>query len=281
MVTTTLLSYYACQGEVTDPRDLAGLFDDVPCDVPALCRVVQGLVVHVGWAAAYGVELTDTRRRELSIRSVAEQLRVIRTADARPLFVPRPVASRMLGTCRDFALLLCSMLRHRGTPARVRCGFTTYLGPNRYEDHWICEHWIPDQNRWGVVDAQLDALQRGRLNVTFDTNDLPAGRFLTAGQVWRMCRAGEVDPNDCGQQAATGLWFARVNVVRDLLALAKSEISPWDTWRQIRPAKRALDDTAVALADEFARMPPDADRVGIRVQLPAELTGQLTPSWSD
>ena len=281
MATTTLLSYYACQGDVTDPREYGGLFDDVPRDVPALCRLVQGLVVHVGWAGAYGVELTDTSRRELSIRSVAEQLRVIQTADSRPLSVPRPVASRMLGTCRDFAILLCSMLRHRGIPARVRCGFATYLGPNRYEDHWVCERWIADQNRWGVVDAQLDAVQRGHLNVTFDTSDLPEGRFLAAGQVWQMCRAGEADPTDCGQQAATGLWFMRVNVVRDLLALAKTEISPWDGWRQIGPAKRTLDDTAAALTDELARMPSDADRLGTPVRLPAEPTGELTPPWSD
>ena len=281
MVTTTSLSYYACQGGVTDPREHAGLFDDAPCDIPALCRLVQGLVVHVGWAGAYGIELTDARRRELSIRSVTEQLRVIQTADPRPLSVPRPVASRMLGTCRDFALLLCGMLRHRGIPARVRCGFATYLRPNRYEDHWVCEHWIADQNRWGVVDAQLDAVQRGQLNVTFDTTDLPGGRFLTAGQVWQMCRAGEADPTDCGQQAATGLWFMRVNVVRDLLALAKTEISPWDGWRHVSPAKRTLDDTAAALTDELARMPSDADRLGMPVRLPAEPTGELTPPWSD
>jgi hypothetical protein len=193
MMTTTLLSYYACQGRVTDPREHADLFDDVPCDVPALCRLAQGLVLHVGWASAYGVELTDTSRRELSIRSVAEQLRVIRTADPRPLPAPRPVASRMLGTCR----------------------------------------------------------------------------------------AGEADPTDCGQQAATGLWFMRVNVVRDLLALAKTEISPWDGWRHISPAKRTLDDTVAALTDELARMPSDADRLGMPVRLPAEPTGELTPPWSD
>jgi len=150
-----------------------------------------------------------------------------------------------------------------------------------HEDHWICEHWIPEQKRWGVVDAQLDAVQRGHLNVTFDTSDLPGGKFLAAGQVWQMCRAGEADPMDCGQQAATGLWFMRVNVVRDLLALAKTEISPWDGWRHISPAERALDDTAVALADELARMPLDADRLGVPVRLPAEPTGPLTPPWSE
>ena len=130
-----------------------------------------------------------------------------------------------------------------------------------------------------MVDAQLDELQRDRLNITFDTTDLPEGRFLTAGQVWQMCRAGEVAPTDCGQVAATGLWFIRVNVTRDLLALAKTEISPWDTWRQISPASRALDDDTIALSDDLASITLDADRLGEMVARPVTLTGRLAPFW--
>jgi hypothetical protein len=278
MIDARVLSYYASQGDVTDPRQFACLLDEVSCDIPDLCRVAQGLMIHVGWAGAYGVELTETRLRDLSIRSVCEQLRFIQSADRRALSVPRAVASRMLGTCRDFALFLCSLLRHHGVPARVRCGFATYLGPNRYEDHWICECWHSDQGRWAMVDAQLDALQRDHLKVTFDSTDLPRGRFLTAAQAWRMCRAGEISADDCGQQAATGLWFMRVNVVRDLLSLAKTEISPWDTWRRLDQAGRALDDDTIAVTDDLARMAMEVDRLGTLVALPLALIGEPT-AW--
>jgi hypothetical protein len=280
MVTPDVLSYYADQGEVTDPREHARLFDEVPHDIAALCCVAQGLAVHAGWARAYGIVPTDARFQALSSRSVAEQLQYIRTADDRPLAVPRPVSSRLLGSCRDFALLVCGVLRHRGIPARVRCGFATYLAPNRYEDHWICEHWIQRQNRWSIVDAQIDALQRRHLNVVFDTTDVPRDRFLTAGQVWRMCRTGEATPADCGNAAATGLWFVRVNVVRDLLALTKTEISPWDFWRQISPASRALDDETVTACDNLVSITLDADRWGEPVVPPPALIGTpMPPSW--
>jgi hypothetical protein len=119
MVTPDVLSYYAEQGEVTDPREHTRLFDEVPRDVAELCRVAQGLVVHAGWAGAYGIVPTDARLQALSSRSVAEQLHYIQTMDDRPLALPRPVSSRLLGSCRDFALLVCGVLRHHGVPARV------------------------------------------------------------------------------------------------------------------------------------------------------------------
>lgn len=280
MATPDMLSYYAGQGEVTDAREHTRLFDAVPRDIAGLCRLAQGLVIHAGWARAYGIAPTDARLQALSSRSVAAQLRDIRTMDDRPLGVPRPVSSRLLGSCRDFALLICAVLRHHGVPARVRCGFATYLGPNRYEDHWVCEHWMQGQNRWSIVDAQIDAVQRGHLNVAFDTTDVPRDRFLTAGQVWRMCRAGEATPADCGNAAATGLWLVRVNVVRDLLALTKTEISPWDSWRHISPANRALDDETIAACDKLAGMTFDADRRGEPVMpSPALMGTPIPPSW--
>lgn len=46
------LAYYARQGRFTDPEEYAHLFDGLPAEIPALCRVVQGLVIHVLWAKA-------------------------------------------------------------------------------------------------------------------------------------------------------------------------------------------------------------------------------------
>ncbi|WP_456781864.1 transglutaminase domain-containing protein [Bradyrhizobium sp. USDA 3315] len=38
-------------------------------------------------------------------------------------------------TCRDFSLMLCSVLRHHGVPARIRCGFGRYFAPHPFHDH--------------------------------------------------------------------------------------------------------------------------------------------------
>jgi transglutaminase-like putative cysteine protease len=41
--------------------------------------------------------------------------------------------------CRDYALLLCSLLRATGTPARVRGGYGTYFVAGLQDDHWVTD----------------------------------------------------------------------------------------------------------------------------------------------
>ena len=253
------LAYYGRQGPFTDPEEYASLFDGLPADVPALCRVVQGLVIHFLWAKAYGVAVTDERRPEMEIRPVSRKLAHLVAGDSRPLGIARDAHARMLGTCRDFSVMLCGMLRHRGIPARVRCGFATYFQADQYEDHWIVQYWQPVERRWVMVDAQLDALQRDQLHVDFDTADLPEGRFLPAGRAWQMCRDRKADPEKFGILGMSGRWFVRGNVVRDLLALNKLEVSPWDTWRLATKDNNALTDAHLALCDRIAAVTQSDD----------------------
>jgi hypothetical protein len=55
-----------------------------------------------------------------------------------------------------------------------------------------------------------------------------------------------------GHGTVTGLFFARVNLARDLLALAKIETSAWDTWRVACEPGRALDDKVRHSRDSLA-----------------------------
>ncbi|MBI3634981.1 MAG: transglutaminase domain-containing protein [Candidatus Rokubacteria bacterium] len=246
------LGYYAGQGPFTDPERHATIFDDLPADLSALCGVVQGLVIHFLWAKHYGVEATDERRAEMEIRPVSRKLEYLMDADPRPLGIARDPRARMLGTCRDFSVILCGMLRHRGIPARVRCGFATYFEADHFEDHWIVQYWRPTECRWAMVDAQLDALHREHLHIDFDTTDIPAGRFLSGGRAWRMCRDGKADPEKFGILGMSGMWFIRGDVVRDLLALNKLEVSPWDRWRLVAKGDDVISDAEVALTDHIA-----------------------------
>ena len=248
------LAYYARQGRFTDPEEYAHLFDGLPAEIPALCHVVQGLVIHFLWAKAYGVEVTDERRPEMEIHRVSRKLEHLAAGDPRSLDTARDARARMLGTCRDFSVMLCGMLRHRGIPARVRCGFATYFQADHYEDHWIVQHWRPAERRWVMVDAQLDALQRDQLHVDFDTTDLPEGKFLPAGRAWQMCRDGEADFEKFGILGMSGRWFIRGNVVRDLLALNKLEVSPWDSWRLAIKDDDALTGAQLVLCDRIAAL---------------------------
>jgi Transglutaminase-like superfamily len=145
---------------MTDAGADAGAFGELPSDIASLVRIVQGLLLHEHLIPAYGLELPDERRRESQIRRVELMLRSLLARDGKPLSMARPVGERLVGVCRHFTVLLVSMLRAKGVPARARCGFGGYFVPGRCEDHWVCEYWNSGRQQWILVDAQIDAVQK-------------------------------------------------------------------------------------------------------------------------
>jgi hypothetical protein len=226
--TSDLLDFYARPGVMTDPGKHADLLAGLPGDVGALCKVVQQNLVHVFWAERYGRTLSEAEKGTLNVRPISGKLALMRQAGERPLLAGRALERRQVGNCRDFSLLLTTFLRQQGRPARARCGFGAYFLPEHFEDHWVCEYWNTELGRWVLVDAQLDELQRGALEIGFDPLDVPRDQFVIAGRAWQMCREGRADPKQFGIFDMHGWWFIWGDVVRDFLSLNKVEILPWD-----------------------------------------------------
>jgi hypothetical protein len=238
--------FYVKQDGFTDPGALADLYRNLSTSPAELRDIVSRLIIHVAWAARYDVPADVPMSRETLPAS--ERLKLIGSlaGDRRE--------RRSFGTCRDYAIMLGSMLRHQTIPARIRCGFATYFTTGPFEDHWICEYWSATDDRWIRADAQLDQLHREQLGIRFDPADLPAGIFLTAGEAWQWARSGRADAAAFGQGNARGLWFLRVNVYRDLLTLTNQYTSAWDTWRNATDDSRVLDPSALAAVDSVATM---------------------------
>jgi hypothetical protein len=256
-------AFYAAPGLMTDltacPQwSLEGLPDD-PSEV---CRVVQGVLVHEEWAPAYGLYLSEDRRQQVRIRPAAAMVEEILAMDPAPIVEPRPPERRMVGNCRHFATLTTAFLRRAGVPARARCGFASYFEPGRMVDHWITEHRAGA--RWVRVDSQLDELQRKVLEPEFDPTAIPVGRFLPAGEAWALCRTGSDDPSRFGIFDMWGMWFIRSNVVRDLAALNKMELLPWDAWGPMT-FRRDPDPDQATLVDEIAAIIATDDVTSIRL----------------
>ena len=210
-----MLEYYAAPGSMTDLANVpAELFDGLPTDPVGLCRAVQGLIVHEMWAHAYGFDVPEDRLTDLQARSAVEMTDVIRRLHPGPLSAARPVERRMVGNCRHFSTLSAALLRHAGIPARARCGFGMYFEPGKYVDHWVTEYWHAGEGRWVRIDSQLDEVQRAAITPEFDSEDLPPGPFVPAGEAWQQCRTGLADPNTFGIFEFWGLWFVQANVVR-------------------------------------------------------------------
>jgi hypothetical protein len=244
------------QSPITDPGESNADFAALPRDVAGVCAVVANLLVHCDWFHSYGLD--EARFSGISRDTLPVSQRLKKLAEGGgSLLTPRQPKDRSLSTCRDYAVLLCSILRSQGHQARVRCGFAAYFEPGKWEDHWVCEHRLSADARWSMVDAQIDDTLREQLHLSgaFRHTDLSASDFMTAGDAWLKCRAGLADPAHFGHGETGGLWFMHVNVVRDHLSLHHRETSGWDSWRRADKAQRRLSDASLAWLDHLAGNP--------------------------
>lgn len=243
---------WVAQSRMSDPGRHAEAIAALPRDIGSVNAIIQGVLVHSSWVKEYGLDETGLGPGARRTLPVAERLDDVLARDPQPLATGRPADSRSVGTCRDFALMLCAVLRCKGVPARVRCGFAAYFSAG-WEDHWVCEYL--DDGTWRLSDAQIDGMLRQRNRIGFDPADMPRRVFLSAGEAWRDCRQGAADPDAFGQGEATGLWFVKVNVLRDHLVLNGRETSGWDRWREAPQPKRRVLDRELDLLDELAARP--------------------------
>ncbi|GIG69347.1 transglutaminase-like domain-containing protein [Phytomonospora endophytica] len=261
--------FYGTHSVATDPGGEGWAALNSLVGSPAeLAASVRNLVVHREGCARYGFTLPDDRRNEAETRYVSGFLTVLRGLSGDDghdghdgpgdgeapldLIAERRPEARLAGTCRDFALLFAAALRHNGIPARLRCGFMTYGegGPEFRGDHWVTEYWRPGKG-WTLADPEF-----GGYDPDFDPMDVPRDRFLVAGDAWRLCREGKDDPANFGVRIPdvldlTGLSMLRGNVVRDLAALNKVEVLPWDVWG-LAELETEPDDASLALLDRVA-----------------------------
>jgi transglutaminase superfamily protein len=274
------LGYYRRHSQLTDPGAKQRLFTDLPADAAALAKVVGGVLVHRDQTWRFGFALPQQRRDEANTRSVEAILTYLGTLGER-----RP-EDRFAGTCRDFTVLLCAMLREVGVPARARAGFAGYFTDGVdgfFDDHWVVEVW--DEARgWRLIDAQIAGAPQGTYtDVDVDPLDVPRDAFLVAGQAWQECRTGRRDPHQIGTSAAglTGLWEVQGNVVRDLASLNRVETLPWDNWGLIPVHYDHLEPADIDMLDQVAtisasggplQQATDAYHSDPRLPVPAELT---------
>ncbi|MCA0454284.1 MAG: transglutaminase-like domain-containing protein [Chloroflexi bacterium] len=214
---SAILDFYTQHSPITHPGAYAHLYNDLPRELPALHQVIQNIYIHVWKVRKYNPEWLKGRTHEYESRSVAKSLSLVMAHNSRPLTEARPKNQKLIIDCRHFAVLLVSMLRSQGVPARVRVGFASYLEQSHLQDHWVCEYWNGD--RWVMDDPDLLK------------HDITPEEFVTGGRAWQMIRKREVpdiqfgfSPHDRGE------WAVRYDLPRDLAAMNKFEMLSGDAW---------------------------------------------------
>ena len=217
------------------------------------------------WRRRTASRSTDADRSSVHVRPAEQLLELIVARDDRPLDVPRPpavpAARELPALHRAHGRRCCGRRARRLAP---RCGFGAYFVEGAFEDHWVCEYWDAEQQRWLLVDAQIDAAQRGTSRSTSTSPMCRGDRFLIAGDAWLQCRAGKADPDTFGLSVVKefGDWWIAGNLMRDIAAFRNVELLPWDVWGAMpgpddadhRRPERALRRSRPADADARRRV---------------------------
>ena len=251
--------YYSVPGPLTDLSEVRPeVLETAAAEPVAICALVPSLVIQPHEAEALGVPAQ--RLAERDVRSAAGLVNALLAVNAVSLGIPREPACRVVGTCRHFSVLACALLRHRGIPARARCGFATYFQPGDGLDHWVIEYRQDGGSRW----TRLDVEYLGK-ELPVDPADLRPGEFLTGGEAWAAHRQGRIDAAHFGVYGTQNWGPAEIrgNAVRDLAALNKVEMLPWDEWGRMKASYRGetgadYDDLMDAIAAVTAADHADA-----------------------
>jgi excinuclease ABC subunit A len=248
------ISYYRDHSAITDPGQHAYLYDGLPDDLRGLISLIQGQMIHRNAVNRYGVTLPRGSRSEQHLRTMRQRLARIAELSPDPLTIPREPRERTVGRCRDFAVFLVSLLRHKGIPARMRVGFADYLFDKGgfKADHWITEYWDETNSRWVLADPDIGGMPAGLLGIQIACNLFDLRRdhdFYVAGSAWQLARAGKVR-SDLFRYSGQWKGFPciRGNLLHDFQSLNRLELGLSDYWDELHykpETSLAVEDKAV------------------------------------
>lgn len=115
--------------------------------------------------------------------------------DVRGFIHDRDAKDKLVLSCRFIAIMMASILKAKGIPARVRAGHAPYFDMGSLGkisvDHWINQYWDNNGNRWVNIDVDGSL----SLNAIFDPYDMPSRKFDFPADAWLSSRAGDVNPD--------------------------------------------------------------------------------------
>jgi len=210
----SVLEFYKLYSSLTDPGEYVYLYENLPDSLPELCSLIKSQFIHPNAELAeYRKQIPEERWNELikypTVKSILEGLLYY---DSRGIVNDRKPEDKLVLGCREYAILLASVLKHRDIPARVRTGHAPYLIPGFHASHTICEVWNEKEKRWMIVDPATGMVDfnRDEFDFSYDT--------------WFQLQKKEIDPGIYGNPGQyTGMVSIVGKVCPDLASLLGNE----------------------------------------------------------
>lgn len=204
-----ILDFYLKTSVYTNYYPFEEYYKTLPNNIKELAKLLHHQVIHrselvrsyLGDASKYDNELELKKLKEeypwyrnrcdddILMTAPAITAELFRQ-DPRGFTMGREVKDRVVITCRYVSVLLASILKAKGIPARCRSGYADYFLRDRgnvYYDHWIVQYYDRKENRWVNVDADND------YKVDFNQCDFPDKEFKWIAKVWLDVRSGKDD----------------------------------------------------------------------------------------
>lgn len=229
------LNFYRCHSTFTDPSSFSYLFDDLPRDVGSIKSLLQGLILHFWDGSLFDYQIPLKRIFDIETRYVSKMLEKIVSLDDSSLLLERDLDRRLVGSCRDYAVLFCAILRHHGVPARTRVAFSSYYFKDSNHDEVILEYWNDEKSKWCLVDPRVTAphIERQKIDIDFDLLDVPRDKLILAGLAWKTVRENPALAEKFyggDKEKNKGMWYVRDRLIQDVAALNSVEMQLWDAW---------------------------------------------------
>lgn len=203
-----ILNFYLNTSSFTSLGAYVNIVDKFPNDIKEICYLIRMQTIHpiafsnpiirsssnCFWGNMQEIKDYKTMRQDdlfpTSISMIGEILRI-----NPQISKERLAKEKLIVTCRGVSLLLASILKAKGIPARVRSGFANYPSNDGiYWDHWIVEYYNADNKKWTLIDADCCCN-----DITdFDIYDIPHNRFISAPNLWIKYRNNKFDINTLG-----------------------------------------------------------------------------------
>ena len=200
-----ILNFYKQTSQFTDLGYYKDFAKNLPNDINELCILQRMQIIHpvayndknirnksnCFWGDMTKVPITRLDYEEdyfpTALSMIAELLRKNANYDT-----TRQAKDKIHITCRGQAILLASILKAKGIPARARSGFAPYI---KYDginyDHWITEYYDEKEKIWKLVDADMHCPDH---EMGFDLNNIPYDKFIFGANAYLGLRENNINP---------------------------------------------------------------------------------------
>lgn len=236
--------FYQTPGQYTDPKEFRHFLQSLPDDLEEIVRFIKTILIHPIEARSSNVKFNYKKalRSLLDYRSVDHILsepHVSTLLCKQTLDIQSSPSQRGIFSCDHHAVVFASILRLKGKPVRARCGYASYIIPDMYTPHWICEVYDEQKGKWKFIDPEQAIL------------NLAQESFLPAGKVWLALEKGQIAVEKIVPDYRDGLDGVKYRLLNDINALMKNELLNYD-WiiREATPQPPRIFSKAVSNLDE-------------------------------